>query len=223
MDPDSKAHQEQVARAYQDQAHAEGYSHKHERSWSTRFRDRREQALVHRAFASIGTVKSILDCPCGTGRFWGTLSRYCSELHVADASAEMIEAGRAQNPEIGITHETVARAQDLPHEGDSIDVVFCSRLLHHFPERSQRVEILSSLAAVARRHVVFSIWLTGNLKHSRDRSRARHRPEGDVTRFFVRRQDLEDEIRAAGLAVRSVLHKLRGISPLAMVVTDKTI
>ena len=221
MDPEDSAQQEKVARQYQDADHAAGYSGKHDRTFGTRFKDRREQALAKRALGRVGKVGRILDCPAGTGRFWGVLSGFCDELLVADASGQMIEAGRARHPDITLQESSVARVQELPHGEASVDLVFCSRLLHHFPDRAQRVEILSSLGTVSRKHVIFSAWVTGNWKHKKERARARRRPAGDQTRFFVPRQDLEEEVREAGLRVVFVLYKLRGISPLVMMVCEK--
>ena len=213
--------EEKVARAYQDSGHALGYSQKHERSWATRFKDRREQNLMRRALARTGKVQRILDCPSGTGRFWNLLSEFCDELLVADASAEMIEAGRVRHPGIDLADVAVGRAQDLPHEEASVDTIFCSRLLHHFLKREQRIEILSCLASITRKHVIFSAWVTGNLKHRRDLLNSLRRPGRSQTRFFVPRGELEAEAREAGLAPRSVFYKMRGVSPLVVLVCDK--
>ncbi|HEX5437683.1 MAG TPA: methyltransferase domain-containing protein [Gemmatimonadaceae bacterium] len=44
----------------------------------------------------------------------------------------------------------------LPFADDSIDVVMCSQLLHHFVERSRALDVLRELHRVARRAVIVS-------------------------------------------------------------------
>ncbi|MAG55152.1 MAG: SAM-dependent methyltransferase [Planctomycetes bacterium] len=204
---------------YRDASFARRYRDKRRRSWVGRISDRVEQRLAGRALRVAGRVDEILDCPCGAGRFWPTLARYCEAVHAADQSADMLAAGR-EGSSVVLQSAIVARAESLPHESDAVDLVFSSRLLHHVADADDRVRILQSFARVSRRWVVFSTWETGNRTHSRHRRRDARRPRPS-NRVFLPMETIRAEVVLAGMRVVRVLHKLRGISPLVMVVCER--
>ncbi|MCA9323046.1 MAG: class I SAM-dependent methyltransferase, partial [Planctomycetes bacterium] len=149
--------------------------------------------------AIFGTVDSILDCPGGTGRFWPLLTRHGRSLHAADASAEMLRAGREAHPDLILASCTVAMAQDLPFEDGHFDLVFSSRLLHHFDTSADRIAILRSFARVCRKGIVVSMWQDGNRAARRDARRAVRKPDRPRHRFFQSRARILEDLDAAGL------------------------
>ena len=85
----------------------------------------------------------ILDLPCGTGRFRNMLERNCKQVWSGDASREML----MQTPP---TTGLQMSAHAIPLADDAVDLILCSRLLHHFEHAEQRMtvhEIHPSLVA----------------------------------------------------------------------------
>ena len=204
---------------YHDAAHALRYREKRRRSWSGRLSDAFEQRLCRRALAVAGKVPWILDCPGGTGRFWSSLHAFCDHLVAADQSGQMLRAGLTVAEDQRPLGAFVGRAESLPMKDDSVDLVFSSRLVHHIGDPAERVAILASFARVSRRWVVFSTWETGNRTHRRHARRDAERPR-PTNRFFVDLKDVIAEVEQAGLTVRRVLRKMRGVSPLVFLVCE---
>lgn len=199
-------------RAYQSSEFAEYYGAKHDRSAKLRFRDRREQAMWARLLQGIPKPQTILDCPAGAGRYWPFLHDYSAEITAVDSSGEMMASGKKTHPDFVPTESHVAMAQDLPFENSKFDLVFCSRLLHHFPVAADRQEILRSFSRVTRGHVAFSTWRTGNLKHLQN-----SRKTEPQSRFFTSLAEIRADVEAVGMEVVKVVHKQRLISPLVAV------
>ncbi len=199
-------------RAYQSEDFADYYGSKHESSATLRFRNRREIAMWTKLLSRLPKSSSILDCPAGAGRFWPFLRNMTSTLVAVDSSAEMM--GRGQKVQQGFAPDSceVAMAQDLPFPDNSFDLVFCSRLLHHFPQAKDRQEILSSFSRVSRGYVAFSTWRTGNYKSLRNSFRRENQ-----TRFFASMGDIENDVKAAGLTPIHIQHKQRLVSPIVAV------
>lgn len=178
----------------------------------------RERRTVARALATIGRVESIVDCPCGTGAMWPTLSRFTDTLLAADASDDMLDLAHALHADEFCIEMALARAQVLPYDDASIGLVFCHRLLHLYALPQQRIRLLRELARVSARWVVFSVWTTGNWQHRRAVRRHRHR-EG--SRVYLDPRQVRREAWEAGLWIRRARYKARGISPLVVCVAEK--
>ena len=121
--------------------------------------DQREQRAVRKIFSALPDVKTVLDVPCGAGRFLKTLSQGGREVMEMDVATEILEFGRQQAAEAGI--QAVFRPGDaahLPLENDSVDVVFCNRLLHHITAANERAVFLREFHRVARRYLVISFF-----------------------------------------------------------------
>ncbi|MFT7617103.1 MAG: ubiquinone/menaquinone biosynthesis C-methylase UbiE [Planctomycetota bacterium] len=199
-------------RAYQSSEFAGYYGEKHERTATLRFRDRREHGMWARLIRDLPQLQTILDCPAGAGRYWEFLGGLGGEVTAVDSSAEMMESGKVVHADFAPANSHVAMAQDLPFDDSSFDLVFCSRLLHHFPVANDRQQILKSFCRVTRGHVAFSTWRTGNLKHMQNRGR-----KETQSRFFISMDDIKRDVECAGLEVVNVVHKQRWLSPLVAV------
>ncbi len=195
--------------AYKSETFADYYSAKHEQSTKLRFRDGREQAMWARLLQKIPQINSVLDCPAGAGRYWRFLHGLAEQITAVDSSAEMMASGRKFHPEYLPNQCEVAMAQTLPFADDSFDLVFCSRLLHHFPQADDRQEILKSFRRVSKDYVAFSTWRTGNWKSFRGSSKSKA-----PTRFFTPLEEILKDVAAADLDVVRICHKQRLISPI---------
>lgn len=79
----------------------------------------------------------VLECGCGTGRFWETASLPRSlSLTLTDLSPGMVAEGVARAHEHGFADVTgrACDVQVLPFDTDSFDVVVANHMLYHVPD-----------------------------------------------------------------------------------------
>lgn len=128
----------------------------HRRARSRRV-DRWEKALVRKAHAAVGDDSHVLDVPCGSGRLTPIFANV-RQLTLADRSPSMLQACRERvGDRAGVTFvETDICALPLP--SDSVDLVLCMRLFHHFPDDAIRSAALAELARVSRRFVAMTFY-----------------------------------------------------------------
>ncbi|HMM55191.1 MAG TPA: class I SAM-dependent methyltransferase [Candidatus Desulfobacillus sp.] len=190
-----------------DQAHSEQYFHKHRGGISRRLTDWREKRLARQALAAVGHPETVLDLPCGAGRFWPMLlERPGRRLLAADNSPHMIETAlRFQPPEVVArvsAFQTSAFAIDL--EAEAVDCVFCMRLLHHVERPEHRLAILREFHRVSRGSAIVSLWVGGNFKAWRRRLRDVRQPAAagaGKNRFVLPAAVVEAEFAAAGFDI----------------------
>ena len=207
--------------AYRSERVARRYWERHHIGWRSRLFNHAELRLCARALAQLGPLGRILDCPAGVGRFWPVLARNCDEILAIDASSQMLELGLEMAGGQAPRTTAVAQAQALPLPDDCVDLVFCSRLLHHVSDTNGRTRILSELRRVSSRYVVASLFLTGNYKSLRRHRKTRPHPSGRIARVFLEPSQIERELERSGLKLVAIHHKLRFYSPLATVVAEK--
>jgi SAM-dependent methyltransferase len=168
-------------------------------------RNTRKWAAIRRALAGTTGVRTILDLPCGTGRFTGALAREGYEIVGSDISLEMLQKA-AVIP--GGDHEKIrgylqANAEKLPLLDASLDCVVCIRFMMHV-DAATRVRMLREFARVSRRWAIvdyrhkytFRYLLT----HTFGRLGLGRTPLARVSRAGV-----EQEFRDAGFTVREIV------------------
>lgn len=179
------------------------------RSPRARRTDAKEQAIVAGYLQQVGESQRILDLPCGTGRFRNLLQSHTSQLLSLDASREMLAATPPSN---GLQ----ASAHAIPLQDDAVEIILCSRLLHHFEHSEQRRAVLQELARVSSGHIILSYFDAANFQAWRNRIRKRFRG-----RFPIFRTTFADEIQAAGLTEVARTYIARGISEQVWVLLKK--
>jgi SAM-dependent methyltransferase len=192
-----------------DQQHAQQYLDKHRDGIARRLSNWRDQNLARKALQLAGDPAVVLDLPCGAGRFWPMLAeREDRRILAADNSAEMIAtARRAQSPEIVARVRTFqTSAFDIDLDDQTVDCIFCMRLLHHVADPAHRLAMLREFHRVSRDTVIVSLWVDGNLKAWRRRLLEERRARRDGTqanqnRFIVARATIEAEFRQAGFSI----------------------
>ena len=199
-----------------DAAHSQAYLEKHRTGIRRLTSNFLEQRMARKALRIAGNASSVLDLPCGTGRFWELLfSRGIIELLAADYSRDMLDVARRTRPSIQLAKtkllQTSAFAIDLPDR--SVDLVFCMRLMHHIGEAEDRRKILREFARVTRGYTLVSLWIDGNYQASRRRRLERTR---DRTRFqnryVTQPGQFEADAVSAGHEVIGHVDLLPGIS-----------
>jgi ubiquinone/menaquinone biosynthesis C-methylase UbiE len=115
----------------------------------------RERALRERLveLARLQPGETVLDVGCGTGSLAIAAKQHVGETGVVrgvDASPEMIEQARRKAAAAGIDIAwDVARAEALPFDDDSVDVVLSSLMMHHLP-RAVREAFVAEIRRVLK-------------------------------------------------------------------------
>jgi ubiquinone/menaquinone biosynthesis C-methylase UbiE len=142
----------------QDEAQAEQYAARFERGSRARI-DRREQRAVRTIFSELTDCHSVLDVPCGAGRFAKTLAEGGRRVLGADSAMEILLHAQKRAVRLGVRAGFIhGDASRLPLPQDAVDAVFCNRLLHHITKPEERSVILRELRRVSRRYVVVSFF-----------------------------------------------------------------
>jgi len=197
--------------------HSQAYFDKHQDGMGRRASNYLEQRMVGKALRLTTNVSSCLDLPCGTGRFWDLLfSAGVQELTAADYSQDMLDVAARVRPLDQTKKTTLLRtsafAIDLPDQ--SIDLVFCMRLIHHVGEPEDRKTILKEFARVARGETLLSLWVDGNYQASRRKKHEQRRVRtGYQNRFIIPATQFEDEVASTpGLEIVGHVDLFPGIS-----------
>lgn len=196
-----------------DREHSRQYFEKHQAGIFRRLSNWREMQIARQALQLAGEPDSVLDLPCGAGRFWPLLvERPDRRVLAADNSADMIAVAREHQPGAVVdrveTFQTSAFAIDLPD--NAVESVFSIRLLHHVERSEHRLAILREYARVSSSSVILSLWVDGNVKAWRRRRLERRRVQqgkatGGANRFIVAREQIEAEFLDAGLEIAAHL------------------
>jgi SAM-dependent methyltransferase len=178
-------------------------------------RNARKWRTILSALRETDGVRSILDLPCGTGRFTGPLTERGYTVLGGDISREMMQRAREKtNGAPSLCGFVQADAEALPLRDASLDCVLSIRFMFHVDPDS-RVRILREMGRVSRR------WLIVDYRHRYSLRWAKWRllrRLGLTNRRFERvsREQLEREFHAAGIAIRKVI-------PVRRVFSDKWI
>lgn len=188
--------------------HSENYYLHHRRGLAKMISSWREIQVARKALKLAGQPNSVLDLPCGAGRFWPMLMEKPNRIVIAaDNSADMLAVAAAAYPEYCGEKirclQTSAFAIELPE--CAVDSIFCIRLLHHIKEPVHRRQILEEFRRVTRDTVIVSLWVDGNYKAWRrqrleKRRRQSGRPES-ANRFIVNSKQIESEFAAVGFEI----------------------
>ena len=193
-----------------DPQHAREYFNKHNAGFWRRLSTWREIGMARKALALAGRPRTVLDLPCGTGRFWGLLAEEKDRrIFAADYSQDMIGTGLALRP-----RETTARIEktfqcsafDTGLPDNFVECVFSIRFLHHIQKSEDRIAILREFARISSGTVIVSLWVDGNfrawrLKRKLER-RARRGGNGQPRdRILLGQDEIRRDFTAAGLEV----------------------
>lgn len=183
-------------------------------------RNRREWEAVRRAVARAEGVRTVLDMPCGTGRFTGHLAREGYSVVAADISVPMMRQARAK-PELEsprILGYVQADAEHIPLATGAVDCVVSIRFMFHVDPATRRV-MLREMGRVSRRWVVVDYrhrytprWLIWRVASA---LRLTRKPFERVSR-----RGLESEFSDAGLDIVEVFSARRWLSDKWMVLAE---
>jgi len=116
-----------------------------------------ETRLIDRVFDGIPPC-TVLDIPCGNGRFSTYLAEKGYRVTAADYSESMLEltrnAASAKGLSFSVVRDDVESLGLFPDR--QFETVLCFRLFHHFPEAEIRQRVVSQLCSVAKEYVALS-------------------------------------------------------------------
>jgi ubiquinone/menaquinone biosynthesis C-methylase UbiE len=141
-----------------------------------RYRYRREQSAVSALVAQLPKGVTIVDCPCGNGRWWPVLARRASRIIALDVSKGMLkfaeEEAKAFDIDIDVRE---GDAEQLELDDGSVDYTFSHALTKHLPIPIQ-YRVLAEFSRVSRKgvicsfgifsHLTYEIWRRRNLEES---------------------------------------------------------
>jgi SAM-dependent methyltransferase len=185
-------------------------------------RNVRKWRAIRRALDQAGDVRSVLDLPCGTGRFTGHLARSGLNVIGGDISLQMMREA-ALSPAIqhpGIVGYAQDDAELLPFRDRCLDCVISIRFMFHVDPVTRR-RILREMGRVSRRWLIIDYrhkyslrWLSWRIRHAV--GLLSEVPER------VSREGLRSEFRDAGLTIRAVIPVRRFVSDKWIVLAEAT-
>jgi|GEM_PF-312244 len=189
-------------RKYKADDYAHYYSQKHAATLARRISNYFERRMIRRSLLRIRRkhyFESVLDCPSGTGRFLPTLASLGVSVVAMDTSDAMLREGRKYHGLFTKFPMAVAcSAFEIALPDNAVDVILCSRLLHHVSDREDRLRILREFARVAKVGVVISFF-DADCFRSWKRARKECRSGKPRGRFAMSRSVFLEETAQVGL------------------------
>jgi SAM-dependent methyltransferase len=138
-------------------ARARLYADRFQTGWR-RVINAREQRGVAKIFAALKDVRILVDVPSGAGRFIKVLAAGRTLIE-ADVAFEILSfaSERAEEAQLQVTC-VQSDASRLPLCDESVDAVFCNRLLHHIHSAAERALFLCEFHRVTRKYLVMSFF-----------------------------------------------------------------
>lgn len=196
---------------YKDVAVAERYDRERFSRLTGRLFNTLEKFHIRRAFKDVPRDMTIMDLPCGTGRFAEVLLEEGFKVTGIDISPAMLHVAKRKVERFGDKFESrVADVRELAkQEQKRYDVALCARVLMHFPLEEQ-IAFLRSVTTLTRRKVIF----TQSLSTPYHRLRRRLKKligNPPPAMFPITEVELRTLLAGAGL------REVRRIRPLALV------
>jgi SAM-dependent methyltransferase len=203
-------------RFYRDEVVAGDYDRRRFTTPKRQRRNLRKWRTIRRALQAAEGVHTILDVPCGTGRFTGALARQGYQVFGSDISLEMMAESLKKDEErhSNVAGHVQADAERLPLRDRSVDCVMSIRFMFHV-DPPTRIRILREMGRVSRRWLVIDYRHRYSYRYTKWRLfHALGLTRKELERVSTRQ--LKQEFREAGLEVRRIV-------PVARFFSDKWI
>jgi len=207
---------------YRDAAVAADYDRHRFTTPERKRRNARKWRAIRRALDQCTDLQTVLDLPCGTGRFTGGLARLGLDVIGGDISLQMMrEAATSEEVEHpNIVGFAQADAEALPYGNQSIDCIVSIRFMFHVDPITRR-RILREMGRVSKRWLVIDYrhryslrWVSWQIRHAI--GLLPQKPER------VSRQGLRSEFHDAGLTIRRVIPVRRWLSDKWIILAEAT-
>ena len=189
--------------------HAKAYFYKHADGLARKLSNWRDQQIARKALDIAGDPLSVLDVPCGTGRFWKVLTENPERIvYASDNSQKMIDIGMQYREKelLKKIHTFKASAFSLPVSDGYVDNIFCIRLLHHIGQSEDRLKLLKEFHRVTKSTVIVSLWVDGNVKAWKRKKLESSRTKRPYqNRYVIPQHIIENEFQEAGFRIKNHL------------------
>ncbi|WP_296593009.1 class I SAM-dependent methyltransferase [Methylophaga sp.] len=189
--------------------HAKAYFYKHADGLARKLSNWRDQQIARKALDIAGDPRSVLDVPCGTGRFWKVLTENPERIvYASDNSQKMIDIGMQYREKelLKKIHTFKASAFSLPVSDGYVDNIFCIRLLHHIGQSEDRLKLLKEFHRVTKSTVIVSLWVDGNVKAWKRKKLESSRTKRPYqNRYVIPQHIIEKEFQEAGFRIKNHL------------------
>ena len=182
-------------------------------------RNARKWRTIVRALAHTEDVQSVLDLPCGTGRFTGKLAELGKTVVASDISMEMMAvAHQAEERVDGILGYVQADSENLSIADDAVDCIVSIRFVQHLDPAARRA-IFREFARVTRRWVIIDFRVQHSFRYWSTRVRRAVRLTQRSLPQLSRRT-IEEDLEQAGMRVRAIVPVARYFSDKWIVVCE---
>lgn len=115
-----------------------------------------ETSVIRQLADRIEPGSTLLDCPCGNGRWFEILSKNVTKIRAIDVSRGMVEyASQRKLPDSVSVEVGLGDAENLALADNEVDYVFSYALMKHIPVHIQ-FDIIKEFARVSRKGVFCS-------------------------------------------------------------------
>ncbi len=136
-----------------------------ERTKKARQRNKRETGLVRDYLKALPSNQTILDSPCGMGRFCELIAEHGHQPIGMDSNmGRIIDTHDRLDPPVPVAH---ANIMHLPLSDDSLNAVICFRLLHHLGPDLVK-EVLTEIHRISE-HALVTFYSKHTWKYYRKR------------------------------------------------------
>jgi len=172
--------------------------------------NKKERKILEKILESIEEKNiSVLDIPCGYGRFSELLLKKSLNLTSADVSFPMVLTTRKYSPSTNSPHHfLVGDIKHLPLKDNSFGCIVTIRLFQHILHSSARFQILKELHRVAKKFVILSFYRY-NFLHSVERWMRCRIKNVNKKISMLPLGDLEKELSSVGFKVLNLFPVMR--------------
>jgi SAM-dependent methyltransferase len=140
---------------YQSNAVVDAYDDRRFKGGLAGPKSERKWRMILKAVRGIEGIETVLDLPCGTGRFTSRILEHGWRLINGDISGPMLAKAREYGRP-GLVGSARMNAEALPFADGSLDLVISIRFLMHVP-KDVRIRIFREYARVSKRWVVIDV------------------------------------------------------------------
>jgi len=158
-----------------------------------RARKRVERKVIKQFIDELPESISVLDCPCGNGRWFETLAQKATHIQAVDVSVGMTDYAKTRQVSADVV-VAVGDAEALSFTDNTVDYVFSYALMKHIPIAIQ-TEILKEFVRVSRKGVICSFAIFGKV------SRLYWQTKNAVESYPVFQQQLDHMAAEAGVKI----------------------
>ena len=177
--------------------------------------DYMERQFAQRLVDRIGQSGTVIDVPCGDGRF-SPIFGQANLVASVDYNLDMVLATQKKHGDLVRGRQVNADIAALPFAPGSVDLVFSMRLLHHIPDSQIRIAILTELTRVSRNWVAVSFYRKECWRHLRKRALGK-----DIAGCPVWTKSFCDEAAQCGLELVEKTPRLFGSNAQTLVLFAK--